>query len=285
MQTSMSARRSLENDIRQAIARGQYHLHYQPQVDEAGRVTGAEALLRWQHPTRGAISPMDFIPLAEETGLIIPIGDWVLRSACARLALWEQSSQTEALTLAVNVSASQFRQPDFVRQVTNMLAISGARPTHLKLELTESVLADDVEAIAGKMQALKALGIRWSLDDFGTGYSSLGTLKQFPFDQMKIDRSFVQDFLTDKRSRAIVETIIQLSRTLGFSLIAEGVETREQFAALKAAGCLSYQGYLFGRPVAADILEGGLAGLRPDAAEKPASRALQATVQTALPSP
>ncbi|WP_445682507.1 putative bifunctional diguanylate cyclase/phosphodiesterase [Radicibacter daui] len=285
MQTSMSARRTLENDLRQAIARGQFYLHYQPQVDASGRITGAEALLRWQHPARGNISPLEFIPLAEETGLIVPIGNWVLREACAQLAAWAKAPETEPLSLAVNVSASQFRQPDFVQQVKSILSLSGARPSRLKLELTESVLADDVEDIAARMQSLKDLGIRWSLDDFGTGYSSLASLKQFPLDQIKIDRSFVQDFLTDRHSKAIIDTIIQLSRDLGFSLLAEGVETEAQFVALNAAGCVAYQGYFFGRPGEIGALESLLESFRPAAAEKPVSRARPVSVQTALPSP
>jgi EAL domain-containing protein (putative c-di-GMP-specific phosphodiesterase class I) len=283
MQTSMSDRRTLENDIRQAIARGQYHLHYQPQVDATGRITGAEALLRWNHPTRGNVSPLEFIPLAEETGLIVPIGDWVLRAACARLAQWQESPATASLTLAVNVSASQFRQPDFVERVRSILAISGAAPSRLKLELTESVLGDDFGAIASRMQALKDLGIGWSLDDFGTGYSSLTSLKQFPLDQIKIDRSFVHDFLTDKHSKAIIETMIQLSRNLGIALIAEGVETEAQFLALKEAGCLAYQGYFFGHPAGVSVLEERLESLKPAAAEKPAARVRPAAARTVLP--
>jgi diguanylate cyclase len=254
MQTNMSARRTLENDMRQAIARGDYHLHYQPQVNVSGQIVGVEALLRWNHPTRGKVSPAEFIPLAEETGLIIPIGDWVLRTACAQLTEWARTPATDQLTIAVNVSASQFRQPDFVRQVKNILAASGANPFRLKLELTESVLAENAGAVATKMQDLKELGISWSLVDFGTGYSSLSSLKKFPLDQIKIDRSFVNDILTDRHSKAIIETILTLGQSLNLSLIAEGVETEGQFSVLKEAGCLFYQGYLFGYPSSASAV-------------------------------
>lgn len=249
MQADVDARRALEGDIRRAIARGEFQLHYQPQVDRLGRVTGVEALLRWQHPTRGMVPPNSFIPLAEETGLIIPIGDWVLRSAAAQLQAWAASPETRDLTIAVNVSATQFRQPDFVEQVKAIISLSGARPQSLKLELTESVLADDMEVVVKKMQALKAFGIAWSLDDFGTGYSSLSSLKNLPFEQIKIDQSFVRDLLADPRNMAIVETIVRLSDSLGLRVIAEGVETDAQRAALEQAGCSHFQGYLFGRPV------------------------------------
>ena len=255
MQSTMNARRTLESDMRQAIARGGFTIHYQPQVDPSGNIFGAEALLRWQHPARGNIPPQEFIPLAEEIGLIIPIGDWVLRTACAQLVDWAKAPQTNRLTIAVNVSASQFRQPDFVQHIKNIVMLSGAEPSRLKLELTESALAEDIEAVVIKMQALKDLGISWSIDDFGTGYSSLSSLKNLPLDQLKIDKSFVNDLLTDARSTAIVETVIQLSRSLNLALIAEGVETREQLAALQAAGCPSYQGYLFSPPIPITALD------------------------------
>jgi EAL domain-containing protein (putative c-di-GMP-specific phosphodiesterase class I) len=249
MQADVDARRALEGDIRRAIARGEFQLHYQPQVDRHGRITGVEALLRWQHPKRGMVPPGAFIPLSEETGLIIPIGEWVLRTAAAQLQAWAGSPETQHLTIAVNVSATQFRQPDFVEQVRRIVALSGARPQALKLELTESALADDMEIVLGKMQALKDLGIAWSLDDFGTGYSSLSSLKNLPFEQVKIDQSFVRDLLADRRNMAIVETILRLSDSLGLAVIAEGVETEAQRAALEKAGCSHFQGYLFGRPV------------------------------------
>lgn len=249
MQADVDARRALEGDIRRAIARSEFQLHYQPQVDRRGRIIGVEALLRWQHPTRGMVPPNAFIPLAEETGLIIPIGEWVLRTAAAQLQAWTGSPETRDLTIAVNVSATQFRQPDFVEQVRSIVSLSGARPQALKLELTESVLADDMDVVQAKMQALRDFGIGWSLDDFGTGYSSLSSLKNLPFQQIKIDQSFVRDLLADHRNMAIVETIVRLSDSLGLSVIAEGVETEAQRAALEKAGCINFQGYLFGRPV------------------------------------
>ncbi len=265
LQTSVSARHAMEGEIRRAIARGEFHLQYQPQADAGGRILGAEALLRWKHGKKGNIPPGKFIPLAEETGLIIPIGEWVLRTACAQLAAWAASPLTAQLTVSVNVSASQFRQPDFVEQVRSIVRLSGARPELLKLELTESALAEDAEIAGSKMRALKELGISWSLDDFGTGYSSLSSLKQLPFDQLKIDQSFVRDLLNDDRNLAIVSTILQLGQSLGLEIIAEGVETQAQFALLQQAGCSSFQGYLFSRPVSpgslVDLIAQGSAGL------------------------
>ena len=273
MQSDMKARSILESDMRLGIARGEYHFHYQPQVDITGRIFGVEALLRWNHPTRGSISPMEFIPLAEETGLIIPIGEWGLRTACIQLAEWAKSPQTSHLIIAVNVSATQFRQPDFVQEVKSILLLSGASPSKLKLELTETALADDISVVVEKMQALKDIGVTWSLDDFGTGYSSLSLLKRLPLDQLKIDKSFVSDLLSDKRSLAIINTLIDLSQTLNLAVIAEGVEDEKQLMALKSIGCLSYQGYLFGRPLPIselnDLIEGrvatGYIHLHPDA--------------------
>jgi EAL domain-containing protein (putative c-di-GMP-specific phosphodiesterase class I) len=248
MQANVNARRAMEGDIRRAIAKGEFYLHYQPQVDALGRMIGVEALLRWRDPARGNIPPNAFIPIAEETGLIIPIGEWVLRAACAQLREWASIPDKASLTIAVNVSASQFRQPDFVEQVKAILAISGAPPSALKLELTESALVDNLNTVTHKMRALRQIGISWSLDDFGTGYSSLSSLKHLPFDQVKIDRSFIQD-LPDRRSRAIIDTILRLGDSLGLTVIAEGVETEAQHDALRAAGCSCFQGYLFGRPV------------------------------------
>lgn len=248
MQANVNARRAMEGDIRRAIANGEFHLHYQPQVDGTGRMIGVEALLRWQHLTRGNIPPNAFLPIAEETGLIIPIGEWVLRAACAQLREWALDPETASLTIAVNVSASQFRQPDFVEQVIAIVSISRAPASALKLELTESALVDDLATVNRKMRALTQIGISWSLDDFGTGYSSLSSLKHLPFEQVKIDRSFVQD-LPDPRSSAIVDTILRLGESLELNVIAEGVETEEQHAALRAAGCSCFQGYLFGRPM------------------------------------
>jgi EAL domain-containing protein (putative c-di-GMP-specific phosphodiesterase class I) len=253
MQANVNARRAMEGDIRRAIAKGEFYLHYQPQVDSSGRMVGVEALLRWQHPTRGNVPPNAFVSIAEETGLIVPIGEWVLRAACAQLRAWATDPDKAFLTIAVNVSASQFRQPDFVEQVTAILAISGAPAGALKLELTESALVDDLDTVNRKMRALTQIGVSWSLDDFGTGYSSLSSLKHLPFQQVKIDRSFVQD-LPDQRSSAIVDTILRLGESLGLDVIAEGVETEEQHAVLRAAGCAFFQGYLFGRPMPVDAL-------------------------------
>ncbi len=255
MQANVTLRRSLEGDLRQAVARGEFHLHYQPQVDRSGLMIGAEALLRWRQPVRGNISPGEFIPLAEETGLIIPIGEWVLRTACAQLQVWAKDPATRHLTIAVNVSASQFRQPDFVEQVRSILALSGAPASRLKLELTESALADDVATVVAKMTALKETGISWSLDDFGTGYSSLSSLKRLPLDQLKIDQSFVRDLQTDPRNMPIVEAILHLSETLDLLVIAEGVETEAQLQALVGAGCRYFQGFYFSRPLPIQDLE------------------------------
>lgn len=249
MQANINARRTMETDMRRGIAKGEFELHFQPQADRAGHVVGFEALLRWNHSVRGNISPKEFIPIAEETGLIIPIGEWVLRMASAQLVQWGKSPETADLTLAVNVSAVQFRQPDFVEQVKTIVSLSGAKPGGLKLELTESALVDDSDIVHERMQALRDFGIQWSLDDFGTGYSSLSQLKRFPFEQIKIDQSFVRDLLSDKRNMAIVETIIRLARNLNLSIIAEGVETEAQLQALSDAGCALYQGYLVGRPM------------------------------------
>ena len=193
MQTALEARAAMEEDLRQALEKQQFHLYYQIQVDSMGRPLGAEVLLRWQHPERGLVSPMQFIPLAEETGLIVPIGLWVLQTACAQLKEWQNDALTRDLTLAVNVSAKQFRQADFVAQVQRVLLESGAKPSQLKLELTESIVLENVEDTITKMREIKKIGVSFSMDDFGTGYSSLQYLKRLPLDQIKIDQSFVRD--------------------------------------------------------------------------------------------
>jgi len=252
MQAEVTARAALDNDLREALREAQFRLHYQPQVDQAGRWTGAEALVRWQHPQRGMVSPLEFIPQAELSGLILPLGDWVLEAACAQLMSWEGTPELSRLTLAVNVSARQFRQKDFVNRVLEIVERTGADSKKLKLELTESLLLDNVEDIIAKMTALKAHGIGFSLDDFGTGYSSLSYLKRLPLDQLKIDRSFVRDVLIDHNDAAIARTIVALARSMGLKVIAEGVETEEQRKFLAANGCTAYQGYLFGRPMPAD---------------------------------
>ena len=249
MQSVVSARVSMESDLRQGIRKGEFMVCYQPQVIGAGRLTGAEALLRWKHPQRGMVSPAEFIPLAEETGLILPLGHWVLETVCAQLAVWAQKPRTAHLSVAVNVSARQFRHPDFVDQVLAILDHTGANPHMLKLELTESMLVVNVEEIIARMTILKTHGVSFSLDDFGTGFSSLSYLKRLPLDQLKIDQSFVRDVFSDVDDGAITQAIIALSQTLGLSVIAEGVETEEQRDFLERLGCQAYQGYLFGRPV------------------------------------
>ena len=249
MQAEVSARAALEADLRNALKHGQFILHYQPQVDAAGHVTGAESLVRWQHPQRGLVSPAEFIPLAEETGLILPLGSWVLETACTCLAAWANDAVTARLTVAVNVSAGQLHQTDFVEQVLAVLRKTGANPRQLKLELTESLLLDDVEDTIRKMSQIKAHGIGFSLDDFGTGYSSLTYLKRLPLEQLKIDQSFVRDVLTDPNDAAIARTVVALAQSLGLSVIAEGVESEAQRDFLARNGCLAYQGYLFSRPL------------------------------------
>lgn len=251
MQRVVSARVELIESLRVALVEQQFVLHYQPQVDGTGRVIGAEALVRWDHPQRGRVSPADFIPAAEESGLIVPLGSWVLETACRQLAAWAAEPTLSSLVVAVNVSARQFGHPDFVAQVKTAIAGSGVNPQRLKLELTESLLVDNVEATIAKMTALKALGVSFALDDFGTGYSSLSYLKRLPLDQLKIDQSFVRDVLCDSNDAAIARTIVALGQSLGLSVIAEGVETEAQREFLAHHGCPLYQGYLFSRPVPA----------------------------------
>jgi diguanylate cyclase (GGDEF)-like protein len=248
LQAVIKARASLEEDLRQALKTGQFLLYYQPQMDR-GRLVGAEALLRWQHPERGMVSPGEFIPLAEETGLILPLGDWVLETACRQIASWAADGQMAGISVAVNVSARQFRQENFTDRVLTTLDRSGADPQKLKLELTESMLVDNIEDVIAKMTELKERGLTFSLDDFGTGYSSLSYLKRLPLDQLKIDQSFVCDVLTDQNDAIIAKTVMALARSLGLSVIAEGVETEGQKDFLASAGCLAYQGYLFSRPL------------------------------------
>ena len=248
MQTSVDAHAALESDLAKALEHRQFQLHYQIQVDELNCPLGAETLIRWIHPERGFVSPAQFIPLAEETGLILQIGLWVLETACAQLKIWEQDAITRDLALAVNVSAKQFRQAGFVDQVQAVVQHYGINPTLLKLELTESMLVDDIEKIIATMNTLKEAGIQFSMDDFGTGYSSLQYLKRLPLDQLKIDMSFVRD-MTAKSDNAIVQTIIAMAHSLNLNVIAEGVETEEQLQLLYSYGCHHYQGYLFSKPL------------------------------------
>ena len=248
MQARLSARAGMEADLRDGLAKAQFVLHYQPQVGSDGQLVGAEALLRWNHPERGEVAPDQFITLAEETGQILQIGNWVLLEACAQLRSWSNDPKTRVWTLAVNVSARQFHQRDFVERVLDALRLTGADPSRLKLELTETLLLDDMEDTVRKMSALKAHGVGFALDDFGTGYSSMTYLKRLPLDQLKIDRSFVRDLLVDPNDAAIARAIITLADTLGLSVVAEGVETVAQRDFLVLAGCRLFQGYLFGRP-------------------------------------
>ncbi len=249
MQAVITTRATLEAGLREALLKQQFLLYYQAQVDSQGHVTGAEALLRWQHPQGELVSPMEFIPLAEDTGLILLLGRWVLETACAQLALWAACPELAHLMVAVNVSPREFHHKDFVEQVKSVLVTSGARPQRLKLELTESLLLHDVEDTIVKMTALRAEGVSFSLDDFGTGYSSLSYLKRLPLDQVKIDRSFVRDVLTDAYDSAIARSVIDLGRNLGLGVIAEGVESGAQRDFVAANGCQNYQGYLFSRPL------------------------------------
>ncbi|RQO84130.1 EAL domain-containing protein [Acidovorax sp. FJL06] len=255
MQAVVTARAGLETDLRSALAQDEFLLHFQPQMRQSGECVGVEALVRWAHPQRGMVSPAQFIPLAEETGLILPLGRWVLHSACQLLASWQNDPARARLTMAVNVSSRQFRHASFVDDVARVLAITGAPSSQLKLELTESLLVEDMETTIATMEALRSYGVGFSLDDFGTGYSSLSYLKRMPLSQLKIDQSFVRDLLTDPNDAAIVDTIIGLSRSLGLEVIAEGVETPEQRALLARAGCQLYQGYLFSRPLSVDLLD------------------------------
>ncbi|NWF38585.1 EAL domain-containing protein [Mariprofundus sp. NF] len=255
MQEIVTQRAVLETDLREALAQRQFVVYYQPQIVGDGRYTGAEALVRWQHPQRGLVSPLDFIPLCEETGLVLPLGHWVLETACMQLAKWAEKPDMAHLSIAVNVSANQFHQENFVDQVLAALRNAGANPYKLKLELTESMLVSDVENIITKMSILKDHGVRFSLDDFGTGYSSLSYLKRLPLDQFKIDKSFVRNILTDSNDAAIAKTIISLSDSLSLRVIAEGVEIDAQKDFLARHGCHAFQGYLFSKPVPIEKFE------------------------------
>ncbi len=249
MQQAVQMRAALEADLRRAVPDGQLRLYYQIQVGNDHQPLGAEALVRWMHPKRGMVAPAQFIPVAEESSLILDIGNWVLETACRQLALWGARELTRELELAVNVSAQQFRKHDFVENVATVLRTHGVNPARLKLELTESVVLTDVADVVTKMHALKVLGIKLSLDDFGTGYSSLSYLKRLPLDQIKIDQSFVRDIATDANDAVMVQTIIDLAQNFQLNVIAEGVELQAQLDFLRQNGCMAYQGYLFSKPV------------------------------------
>lgn len=255
MQARIQLRAELEYDLRQGLEKNQFVLHYQPQVDSASRLMGVEALLRLQHPEKGVVMPLSFIGVAEETGLIIDIGYWVLETACSQLLTWSTSVNTAHLTVSVNVSARQFSRPEFVSRVLSMVALSGINPNLLTLELTESLLLTEIDLAIEKMMALRQSGLQFSLDDFGTGYSSLSYLKRLPLHELKIDRSFVQDVLEDANDAVIIRAIIALGHSFGLSIIAEGVETLAQRDFLTSMGCNRFQGYYFGRPVPAALLK------------------------------
>jgi diguanylate cyclase (GGDEF)-like protein/PAS domain S-box-containing protein len=248
LQASVNARAELEKDLRHAIKENQFALYYQPQLDR-GLLIGAEALIRWKHPDRGVVSPADFVPLAEETGLILPMGSWVLDTACTQIAAWTNRKEGAHLKVAVNISAREFRQPKFVDHVLMSLDKAGANPANLKLELSEKMFMENVEDLIAKMTKLKAHGVTFSLEDFGTSYSSMTYLKRLPLDQIKIDRSFVGEILVDPISSAVAQAIISFAKAMGLSVIAEGVETEEQRAYLAQIGCHSFQGYLFSHPL------------------------------------
>jgi len=258
MQAALESRLQLENDLRRALAEQEFRLHYQPQVDQDGRVVGAEALIRWLSPDRGLVPPGEFIPLAEETGLIVPIGRWVIQTACQKLKAWERAPALAAMQLAVNVSARQFHQSEFVAQIISIIRHEEINPALLKLELTESVILDNIESATARINELKRAGVSFSMDDFGTGYSSLSYLTHLPLDQLKIDQSFIHNMEATSVNAAIVQTIIDMARNLGMEAIAEGVETGSQYNFLKAHGCRLFQGYHFGRPVPVEELEAGL---------------------------
>jgi EAL domain-containing protein (putative c-di-GMP-specific phosphodiesterase class I) len=249
MQTMVTARVEMEKDLRNALEQNQLQLYFQSQVSRSEKIVGAEILLSWLHPHRGLILPQEFIQLAERTSLILPIGLWVLESACATLKSWQGNPNTNSLQLAVNVSARQFRHPEFVTQVMESIRRNNIKPDLLKLELTESLVLDNITDTIRKMHELREIGVRFSLDDFGTGYSSFSYLTQLPFDQLKIDRSFVSNIGVKTTDAIIVQTIIGMAKNLGIEVIAEGVETDEQCAFLAKHGCPAYQGYLFSRPV------------------------------------
>lgn len=266
MQVSQDQYSALKDDLRQALERRQLRLYFQPQVDRSRRVTGVEALLRWDHPEHGLLKPDAFIPLAEETGLILPIGRWVLAAACAQIKAWSERAGAETLMLAVNVSAREFRQKGFVTDLEKTLSASGADPTHLRLELTESLVITDLQDTIAKMQAVTALGVTFAMDDFGTGYSSLSALSSLPLNQLKIDQSFIRKLDTDRdtNNAIVTQSIIALGHTLGLHVVAEGVETETQLDFLERHGCQTYQGNLFSEPLPLEGFEKAYLQTLPD---------------------
>jgi EAL domain-containing protein (putative c-di-GMP-specific phosphodiesterase class I) len=243
------ARAALEQNLRQALAEDQFKIHLQPKVDGQGSIVGAEALVRWQQPGRGIVPPQLFITLAEETGLILQLGEVVLRKACKQLVAWSAHPRWRHLGIAVNVSPREFKQAEFVAHVLRIVEQTGADPTRLTLEITESLFVDNVMDIVAKMSTLRQRGISFALDDFGTGYSSLAYLKQMPLQELKIDRSFVNDVLTDANDATIARAVIALGHELGIEVVAEGIETEAQRDFLMANGCRLFQGYFFSAPV------------------------------------
>jgi EAL domain-containing protein (putative c-di-GMP-specific phosphodiesterase class I) len=258
MQQATEMRVQLEANLRRALAVGQFLAYFQRRVGFDGSVVGAEVLLRWQHPNDGLVPPASFIPVAEETGLIVPIGKWVLEQACRQLFAWGKSEHTRELFLSVNVSAIEFKQDAFVDEVVSIVRINNVNPVLLELEITESMLFENVNTFIAKMTELRNFGIRFSLDDFGTGYSSLSYLKKLPLNALKIDKSFVNDIETEPNDETIIQTIIKMGQTLGLEVVAEGVETSAQFELLKYHGCRTYQGYLFGKPLPIGDFEAAL---------------------------
>lgn len=263
MEETINQRVTLEKELKQALRDSQFQLYFQVQQDYADRVLGAEVLLRWMHPERGVVLPTRFIPLAESAGLIVPIGRWVLESACEQLRSWNESSRFENITLAVNVSSRQFHDPDFIEHVRATIAKNGVQPGHLKLELTESMLLENVEETIHTMKSLQEIGVRFSLDDFGTGYSSLQYLTRLPLNQLKIDQSFVSDMTRNQSGYEIVRTIIAMAQSLELDVIAEGVETEDQKRILFNSGCSNFQGYLFGEPMPIKQFEAALSARKP----------------------
>jgi EAL domain-containing protein (putative c-di-GMP-specific phosphodiesterase class I) len=273
LETHAMQRLELERDLRLALERAEFRVHYQPLVRlETGRITGWEALVRWEHPERGLISPAAFIPIAEETGLIVPIGQWVLEEACRQARRWQEMFPGEPLrTMSVNLSARQFGHPRLVQDIQRALRSARLDARQLVLEITESVVMQDAAAAVATLHELKALGIRLAIDDFGTGYSSLAYLKRFPVDVLKIDRSFIEGLGQDAQDSAIVESVLVLAKSLGLGVTAEGIETPRQQLRLEQLGCDVGQGYLFGAPRSAEITEQGLRELLPTWLERSAA--------------